>query len=138
MDPQKKKWQKRHVRHLRVRQKVFGTEECPRLSVYRSLKNIYCQLIDDSRGRTLAAVSTLSPDIKGKVSYGGNKKAAELVGNKIAEEARKLGVAKVVFDRGPYKFHGRIKALVLATNFPIEMHCHNDLGMAEAVSVAGA
>lgn len=111
MDPQKKKWQKRHIRHLRVRQRVFGTKDHPRLSVYRSLKNIYCQLIDDAQGRTLATASTLSPDIKGKTPYGGNKKAAELVGQKIAGEARKLGIEKVVFDRGAYKFHGRIKAL---------------------------
>lgn len=111
MDPQKKKWQKRRVRHLRARQKVFGTKDRPRLSVYRSLKNIYCQLIDDMQGRTLASVSTLSPDIKGNLSYGGNKKAAELIGRKIAEEAKKLGIAKVVFDKGGYKFHGRIKTL---------------------------
>lgn len=111
MDLQKEKWQKRHIRHQRVRQRIFGTKDRPRLSVYRSLKNIYCQLIDDTEGRTLAAVSTLSPDVKGKIPYGGNKKAAELVGQKIAEEARKLGVQEVVFDRGGYKFHGRIKAL---------------------------
>ncbi|MFN3466840.1 MAG: 50S ribosomal protein L18 [Candidatus Brocadiales bacterium] len=111
MDPQKKKWQKRHVRHLRARQKVFGTKDRPRLSVYRSLKNIYCQLIDDVQGRTLASASTLSPDIKGNLSYGGNKKAAELIGRKIAEEAKKLGITKVVFDKGAYKFHGRIKTL---------------------------
>ncbi len=111
MNPQKKKWFKRHVRHLRVRQKIFGTKECPRLTVYRSLKHIYCQLIDDMEGKTLAAVSTLTPDVRDKINYGGNKKAAELVGQKIAEEARKLGIEKVVFDRGGYKFHGRLKSL---------------------------
>ncbi|HHT9119255.1 MAG TPA: 50S ribosomal protein L18 [Candidatus Hypogeohydataceae bacterium YC41] len=111
MDLQKEKWRKRHIRHLRVRQKVFGTKERPRLCVYRSLKHIYCQLIDDVQGRTLAAASTLSPDIKEKISYGGNKKAAELVGQKIAEEAKKLGINKVVFDREGYKFHGRVKVL---------------------------
>lgn len=111
MDAQKKKWRQRHKRHLRVRQKVYGTKDRPRLSVYRSLKNLYCQLIDDSEGRTLAAASTLSPDIRQTTSAGGNKKAAELVGQKIAGEAKKIGVSKVVFDRSCYKFHGRIKAL---------------------------
>jgi large subunit ribosomal protein L18 len=114
MELQKEKWRKRHVRHLRVRQRVFGTKERPRLSVYRSLKHIYCQLIDDTQGRTLAAVSTLASDIKEKASYGGNKKAAELVGQKIAEEAKKLGINQVVFDKGGYKFHGRVKVLAEA------------------------
>lgn len=111
MNLQKDKQYKRQRRHLRVRQKVFGTKQKPRLSVCRSLKNIYCQLIDDVEGKTLASASTLSPDIKDKLHYGGNKKAAELVGQKIAEEAKKLGIQKVVFDRSWYKFHGRIKAL---------------------------
>lgn len=111
MDPQKEKWHKRNVRHLRVRQKVFGTKDRPRLSVYRSLKHIYCQLIDDTQGRTLASASTLSSDIKDKVPNGGNRKAAELVGQKLAEEAKKLGIESVVFDRGAYKFHGRVKAV---------------------------
>jgi large subunit ribosomal protein L18 len=114
MNPQKEKWRKRQVRHLRVRQKVFGTKERPRLSIYRSLKHIYCQLIDDMEGRTLAAVSTLSPDIRDKIPSGGNIAAAEFLGRKIAEEAKKLGIGKVVFDRGPYKFHGRVKALAEA------------------------
>lgn len=111
MNLQKAKWQKRERRHIRVRQKVFGTKERPRLAVYRSLKNIYCQLIDDIEGKTLVSASTLSPGIKDKVPYGGNKKAAELVGQKIAEEAKRLGIEKVVFDRSWYKFHGRVKAL---------------------------
>lgn len=112
MDAQRKKWRQRHKRHLRVRRKVYGTKDRPRLSVYRSLNNLYCQLIDDGEGRTLASASTLSPDIKEKISGGGgNKKAAELVGQKIASEAKRIGVSKVVFDRSFYKFHGRIKAL---------------------------
>lgn len=111
MDPQKEKWKKRHRRHLRVRRRVFGTKERPRLSVYRSLKNIYCQLIDDSEGRTLAAASTLMPEIKKQLPWGGNKRAAELVGEKIADEAKKMGISQVVFDRSCYKFHGRVKAL---------------------------
>ncbi len=111
MDPHREKWHKRERRHKRVRQSVIGTAERPRLSVYRSLKNVYCQLIDDVAGKTLASSSTLQKDIREKVRYGGNKVAAELVGQKIAEEARKIGIQKVVFDRGGYKFHGRIKAL---------------------------
>lgn len=111
MDPHREKWRKRERRHKRVRQEVLGTPERPRLSVYRSLKNIYCQLIDDLSGKTLASSSTLQSGIREKIRYGGNKTAAELVGEKIAEEARKVGIQKVVFDRGGYKFHGRIKAL---------------------------
>lgn len=111
MNLQKEKWRKRERRHLRVRQKVYGTKERPRLAVYKSLKNIYCQLIDDSEGKTLVSASTLSPGIKEQVPYGGNKKAAGLVGQKVAEEAKKLGIEKVVFDRSWYKFHGRVKAL---------------------------
>lgn len=111
MDPQKKKWDKRHKRHQRVRRKVFGTKERPRLTIYRSLKNMYCQLIDDIEGRTLASASTLSADIKERLPKGGDKKAAELVGQKIATEAKKIGVSAVVFDKGSYKFHGRVKAL---------------------------
>ncbi len=111
MDPQKKKWDKRQKRHLRVRRKVFGTKDRPRLSVYRSLKNLYCQLIDDSEGKTLATASTLSPDIKQKLSWGGNRDAAKIVGQKIADEAKRIGISKVVFDRSCYKFHGRVKAL---------------------------
>src|SRR3972149_6016246 len=111
MDTHREKWRKRERRHKRVRQRIIGTAERPRLSVYRSLKNVYCQLIDDMAGRTLASSSTLQKDIREKIRYGGNKVAAELVGQKIAEEAKKVGVQRVVFDRGGYKFHGRIKAL---------------------------
>lgn len=111
MDRIKEKLRKRTRRHLRVRRKVYGTKERPRLSVYRSLKHIYCQIINDFEGKTLAAVSTQSRDIKPQIEYGGNVKAAEIVGKKIAEEALSLGISKVVFDKGGYKYHGRIKAL---------------------------
>lgn len=107
----KEKLRKRTRRHLRVRQKVVGTGERPRLSVYRSLKHIYCQIINDIEGKTLAAASTQSPDIRSQITYGGNLKAAEIVGKKIAEEAKNKGITKVVFDKGGYKYHGRIKAL---------------------------
>ncbi len=99
-------------RKKRVRKKVFGTPERPRLSVYRSLKHIYAQVIDDTKGITLAAASTLDPalreqlkDIKGKVE------AARLVGKLVAERALEKGIKKVVFDRGGFKYHGRVKAL---------------------------
>jgi len=107
----KEKLQKRTRRHLHIRRKVIGTTERPRLSVYRSLKHIYCQIIDDIEGKTLVSASTQSPDIRSKIGYGGNVKAAEIVGEKIAEDAKLKGITKVVFDRGGYKYHGRIKAL---------------------------
>ena len=107
----KAKRKRRIKRRKSIRKKVFGVKEKPRLSIYRSSKNIYCQLIDDTIGKTLVSASTLSEDIREKVPYGGNKKAAELVGLKIAEEAKKNGIDKAVFDRGGYKYHGRVKAL---------------------------
>lgn len=107
----KEKYKKRLRRRKGIRKKIFGSKERPRLSVFRSSKNIYCQIIDDTTGMTLASASTLTKDIKEKLPYGGNIKAAELVGQKIAEEALKLGITKIVFDRGGYKYHGRVKAL---------------------------
>jgi len=107
----KEKHRRRLKRHKGIRKKVFGVKEKPRLSVYRSSKNIYCQLIDDTTGKTLASASTLIKDIKDKLPYNGNVEAAKLVGQKIAEEAAKIGITKVVFDRSGYKYHGRVKAL---------------------------
>jgi len=107
----KEKYRRRLKRHKGIRKKVFGDKEKPRLSVYRSSKNIYCQLIDDTTGKTLASASTLIKDIKDKLPYNGNVEAAKLVGQKIAEEAAKIGITKVVFDRSGYKYHGRVKAL---------------------------
>lgn len=111
MKPIKKKIARRKKRHLKVRRRISGTKERPRISVFRSLKNIYCQLIDDVEGKTLASASSFSKEIKEKSPYGGNKKAAELVGEKIANEAISKGIKYAVFDRGGYKFHGRIKSL---------------------------
>ncbi len=98
-------------RHLRVRRKVMGTPERPRLNVYRSLKNIYAQIIDDIKGETLISASTLEQDIKDKVKNTGNKEAAKIVGNIIAERALSQGIENVVFDRGGNLYHGRVKAL---------------------------
>lgn len=88
-----------------------GTTGRPRLNVFRSLKHIYAQLIDDSRGVTLVAASTMDPEVRKTVASGGNLVGAKVVGKVIAERARAKGIEKVVFDRGGYKYHGRIKAL---------------------------
>ena len=101
----------RKGRHERVRKNLSGTSAKPRLCVYRSLKNISVQLIDDEAGRTLAAASTLDKDIKSNVAYGGNKTAAKQVGTKIAKAALGLGVEEVAFDRGGFLYHGRVKEL---------------------------
>jgi large subunit ribosomal protein L18 len=93
--------------HARIRQKMAGTAERPRLNVYRSLNHIYVQVIDDQKGETLASASTL--ELKSKT--GGNVAAAKEIGKTVAEKAVKLGIKKVVFDRGGYLYHGRIKAL---------------------------
>lgn len=99
----------RKRRHVRVRKKITGNSACPRLNVYRSLNNIYAQIIDDDKGVTIAAASSLDESLK--ENYGGNKTAARAVGKLIAEKATKAGVKKVVFDRGGYLFHGRVKEL---------------------------
>lgn len=96
----------REVRHARVRTKVFGTEAVPRLSVYRSNANIYAQIIDDENGTTLVSASSLELKLKGN-----NKDTAVKVGEEIATRAEKVGIKKVVFDRGGYQYHGRVEAL---------------------------
>lgn len=102
---------KRQIRHQRVRRKVFGTPERPRLSVYRSLSNIYAQIIDDTTGSTLVSASTLDKGIKETGKYAGNKEAAKIVGQFIAKRALDKGINQVVFDRGGYIYHGRVKEL---------------------------
>ena len=94
----------RKKRHVRVRGKISGTAECPRLNVYRSLANIYVQLIDDEAGVTLAQASTVEKDF---AQYGGNVEAAKAVGKKLAERATEKGIQECVFDRGGYVYHGR-------------------------------
>jgi large subunit ribosomal protein L18 len=102
-------------RHERVRKTVTGTNERPRLAVFRSLNNIYAQIIDDTRGTTITAASTLDEEIKGVA--GGKKKSEEskLVGALIAKRAKEAGVSEVVFDRGGNRYHGRVKALADAS-----------------------
>jgi large subunit ribosomal protein L18 len=101
-------------KHLRVRKKVNGTPERPRLNVFRSLNHIYVQIIDDSNGITIVSASTLDEALKGNLKSGGNLEAAKGVGKLIAEKATGKGIKAVVFDRGGYLYHGRIKKLAEA------------------------
>lgn len=101
----------RKKRHRRVRKKVSGTTEKPRLNVFRSLKHIYVQVIDDNTGVTIASASTDDKELKSGVKIGSNIEAAKTVGAVIAKRAGAKGVKKVIFDRGGYIYHGRIKAL---------------------------
>ena len=98
----------RKKRHARVRGKISGTADCPRLNVYRSLKNIYAQIIDDTTGTTLVAASTVGKNFS---EYGGNKAAAREIGKIIAARAIEKGISEVVFDRGGYIYHGRVSEL---------------------------
>ena len=98
-------------RHRSIRVKISGTSEFPRLAVYRSTKHIYAQLIDDVNHVTLASASSNDKDIKEKLSHGGNIEAAKVVGEAIAQKAKKAGVECVVFDRGGYLYHGKVQAL---------------------------
>ena len=102
---------KRQRVHERVRMTVSGTAERPRLCVYRSLDHIYAQVIDDRAGKTLVSASSADKDTKKNLKGGGNVAAAKVVGKAVAERAKAAGVSKVVFDRGGYKYHGRVKAL---------------------------
>ena len=101
--------EKRLARHARVRKHISGTPEKPRLCVFKSAKNIYAQIIDDTKGHTLVAASTLDKDIE--VAYGGNKDAAKAVGESVAKKALEKGITEVCFDRGGFLFHGRVKEL---------------------------
>lgn len=109
---------KKHVQRLRrkshVRKTVSGTPERPRLTIFRSEKNIYVQIVDDMAGRTLVAASSQEKPLREKLTGGGNKAAAAAVGTFLAEKAARAGIKKVVFDRNGYPFHGRIKELAEA------------------------
>jgi large subunit ribosomal protein L18 len=106
--PQTNKKEIRHRIHKRIRKKISGTPERPRLAVFRSVKHIYAQIIDDRAGRTLAAASS---NEKGAEFTGGNIAGAKEVGRRVAERAKAAGINSVVFDRGGYLYHGRVKAL---------------------------
>lgn len=104
--------ERRTRRKLRVRKKVYGTPERPRLTVFRSLKNIYAQLIDDTQGQTLVEASTRSKELASTIAYGGNAKAAAAVGKLLGEKAKAKGLESVTVDRNGFRYHGRLKALV--------------------------
>ena len=111
MKRQKTSYAARLRRHLRVRKKVRGTAQRPRLSVYRSLSHIYAQVIDDDTGRTLAAASDVEAAARGEVNGKRKTEVAKMVGELVAQRARERGITQVVFDRGGYQFHGRVKTL---------------------------
>lgn len=99
---------------FRIRKKVRGTAERPRLSVFRSVSHIYVQVVDDTTGRTVAAASSVEPDVKSRLAEGarpGNLKGAEMVGQAIAERLREKGISRIVFDRNGYLYHGRVRAV---------------------------
>ncbi len=100
--------------HERVRARLSGTTGRPRLNVYRSLEHIYAQLVDDSEGKTLVSASSLDKEVRKELKGGGNVAAARVIGRILAERAKTRGVTEVVFDRGGYKYHGRVKALAEA------------------------
>jgi large subunit ribosomal protein L18 len=109
------KREKLERRHLRVRRRVFGTQARPRLSVFRSKTNVYAQIIDDTVGRTLAAASSLDPELRKTLKSGGTTEAAKAVGKLLAARAKAKNVTAVVFDRGGRLYHGRIRALAEAS-----------------------
>jgi large subunit ribosomal protein L18 len=111
MDRQKVKRRRQLRRRHHVRKSIVGTAERPRLTVFRSSKHIYAQLVDDLSGATLAAASSNAGDLRDNLSYGGNVKAAAVVGKKLAELAKSRGILRAAFDRGHYRYHGRVKAL---------------------------
>ena len=110
-DKQKAKQVRLERRKFGIRKTLFGSPERPRLSVFRSDKHIYAQIIDDYAGKTLASAATTAGDVRGDLKNGGNIEAAKRVGRAIAEKAKGLGVTQVAFDRGGRKYHGRVKAL---------------------------
>lgn len=104
----------RMKRHIRVRKNLSGTQERPRLNVFRSLNHIYAQIINDETGTTLVSASTLDKEVSAMLNYGGNINAAQVVGKIVAARALAKGISKVVFDRGGYLYHGRVAALAAA------------------------
>ena len=114
MDHAKSILRQRNRRRHRVRKPLRGTSERPRLSVRRSHKHIYAQVIDDASGKTVVAAATVEPQLKSEVAFGGNRSAAVAIGKAVAERAKAAGVEKVAFDRSGYAYHGRVKALAEA------------------------
>jgi len=104
----------RLARHRRIRKRIRGTSSKPRLCVFRSLRNFYAQIIDDTQQKTLLSLSTIDKRMRGLVAYGGNLKATAMLGEEIAKLASKKGITEVVFDRGGYAYHGKVKAFAEA------------------------
>ena len=111
MDKNKYLGGQRQWRRFRVRKRIRGSAERPRLAVFRSHRHLICQVIDDANGKTLVAVGTKDKDLQANVKYGGNRAAAQTVGKVLAEKAIAAGIKQVAFDRGHYKYHGRVAAL---------------------------
>jgi large subunit ribosomal protein L18 len=107
----KEKTEARLKRKKRIRKKVSGTANRPRLCIFRSLRNIYAQLVDDSTGKVITGVSTLTAEVKSDMKYGGNAESAKKIGEVIAKKALDLGIKEILFDRNGFKYHGRVKAL---------------------------
>ena len=117
MDKAREKRLARQRRHARVRQQVSGTAERPRLCVFRSLRHIHAQIIDDTRGHTLVSASTVDPEVRGQVDEKDKRAQAALVGEVLAKRALEEGIKQVVFDRAGYVYHGRVKSLADAARF---------------------
>jgi large subunit ribosomal protein L18 len=111
MDKNKYLGGQRERRRYRVRKSIRGSADRPRLCVFRSHRNLACQIIDDNSGKTLLSVGTKDKDVRGNVAYGGNKNAAQAIGKLLAERAIAAGIKQVAFDRGHYRYHGRVAAL---------------------------
>jgi large subunit ribosomal protein L18 len=111
MDKNKYLGGQRQRRQYRVRKRIRGSAERPRLTVFRSHRNLACQIIDDASGKTLLSVGTKDKDVRDSVAYGGNKNAAQAIGKLLAERAVAAGIKQVAFDRGHYRYHGRVAAL---------------------------
>jgi large subunit ribosomal protein L18 len=107
----REKIESRLRRKKRIRKKISGTAARPRLCVFKSLKNMYAQIVDDATGKVITGVSTLTGDVKGGIKYGGNVAGAKKVGETIAKKALGLGIKEIIFDRNGFKYHGRVKAL---------------------------
>ncbi len=114
MDHAKSNFRQRLRRRRRVRKRLNGTAERPRLSVFRTHKHIYAQVVDDARGHTIASASSLDKTLRGELGFGGNRQAAEAIGRALAERAQAAGVKQVCFDRGSFRYHGRVAALAEA------------------------
>lgn len=114
MEAKKDKNRARRIRKFRIRKKVKGTAENPRLAVFKSLKHTYVQAVDDLNGTTLVSASTLDKECKGQIKHGGNKEAAKVIGVIVAQRLKEKGITKVVFDRSGYLYHGRVKILAKA------------------------